>query len=248
MTLTRLTGPMPVPPGKKSPFFPFSPDGERLMFLRAVALWTDNTPLPGAEPVFQLRAPGGIFTDVKPDGKPVDITGDMTGKATCVAEGKGIFLVSVSITSLFAPASPWHIRIENTADRELRFVTVSSTNEPATRQPWIVIGDPPRGIAPTSAAEMTFNQPSDGEFLKVSNWGTGELTLLHDVGETLGDAVDSPLVLAHRPKVVAPHGVDHMIIRCTEVGFDGEIAFRFASTDERPDHGLIKIHVHVRLS
>lgn len=239
-----LTGPLPLAPGKTSPFFEFSSYGEPQMFLRAVALWTDNTPPPRPDPIFQLRAPGGIFTDVRADGTAVVVTGEeeQSGTATCVPEDGGIFLVTVVIDGgIFAPVNPWHIRIVNNAGRDLRFVTVSAVNEPATRQPWIVIGDPPTDIAPASAT-MDFDEPSDGEYLKVSNWGTGDLTLLDEIGQPVGGG-DSPFVLVHRPAVVVPHGVDHMIIRCDAAGVATDVAFRFESNDDRVEHGLINIRV-----
>lgn len=89
---------------------------------------------------------------------------------------------------------------------------------------------------------MAFDEPSDGEFLRVSNWGTKELELLDEIGKPLGGP-DSPLVLVHRPSVVALHGVDHMIIRCDSVGLATDNQFRFASNDERDNHGLINFRV-----
>lgn len=239
-----LDGPLKLAPNKTSSILTLSPSGQDVMFLRAIALWTDNTAFRGATPTFQVRAPGGIFTDVEADGQEVAVTGeeDMFGRATCLPQGDDdIFLLTVTIDSLFLGAN-WHVRIINNASQELRFVTVGAVNGPATEQPWIIIGEPPTDIAPAGAATFTFDETDDEKYVRVSNWGTGHVQLLDEIGKPIGGD-DSPLVLVKRPDTVRPHGVDHMIIRCDAVGVAADLPFRFKSNDKRDDHGLINVRV-----
>ncbi len=212
--------------------------GAESVFLRVIALWTDNTALEnGAAPTFQLQAPGGIITPVSVETENVELSGEggTAGIVNCQRFDDEIYLVTVSDINedVVGPSRNWRLRIRNNAAKALRFVWVSSDRERDTRQPWIVLGEGP-SVGP---AEVLLSHPSPGEFFTVRNWGTESLEIRDPLNSPIGGP-QSPVVLEHCPAQIAPHGVDHIVIRRgpTAVPSAVHLSHTFQTNDEHPRH------------
>lgn len=239
------TKPLPLTPGQTGPLFEFFVKvGAEEMFLRVIALWTDNTALEGAAPTFQLKAPGGIITSVNAGAGDVDLPGEggLAGTADCQRLQGDIYLVTIADINEDVTGRKWQLRIRNNADQALNFVWVSSDKERDTRQPWMVLGDPPDAPGLAGPARLSLAGASRGEFFTVRNWGTAPLEIRDAVNEPIGGP-QSPAILVSRPAQIAPHGVDHMVIRCEPVDVPAEFPHTFDSNDPEPTHKTLRIEV-----
>jgi hypothetical protein len=221
--------PLTLVPGQTGPLIKFHVPIEPVpMFLRFIALWTDNTPLERAAPTFGIKLGEGVITPVAADGTEVVIPGPKKGgTALCRRLLRDIYLLMVINHS--ESATTWKLRIKNTADETLRFVWVNSNNNDDTFQPWMALDD-----------QLSISAGSRVSFVVVRNWGTGPLTIEDRPGTPIG-APDSPVVLVHCPAEIAPHGVDHMAFSCGDVPSRRELKHTFMASDEKADHTTLRI-------
>ncbi|GHF60646.1 hypothetical protein [Streptomyces thermodiastaticus] len=228
--------PLALAPGQTGPLVEFDMPIEPIpMFLRFVALWTDNTPLGDADPRFGIKLGEGLITTVAADGTEVGIPGPKGGgSASCRRLSDGLYLLTVVNHTESKPT--WQLRIRNTADQTLRFVWVNSNVKSDTLQPWMAL-DQPLSIVGRSRPDVGRGRVG---FVTVRNWGTGTLTIDDSLGSPIGGQ-DSPVVLVHRPAEIAPHGVDHLAFDCGEVRSRMVLQHTFATNDDRTDHAALEI-------
>ena len=207
--------------------------GSEEMFLRVIALWTDNTALGGAAPTFQLKAPGGIITSVNAGAGDVEIPGEggRAATANCERLQGDVFLVTIANINEDVTNRNWQLRIKNNADQTLRFVWISADRERRTRQPWLVL---------PSSLSLAGSTPI--HFIPVRNWGTAPVTI-DDAPDTLIGGRGSPVTLVSRPVQVAPHGVDHIVVRCAPVAVPQELRHTFTSNDPDSTHATLPIRI-----
>jgi hypothetical protein len=221
--------PLTLAPGGTGPLTEFDVPIEPVpMFLRFIALWTDNTPLKGAAPTFGIKMGEGLITTVAADGTEVGIPGPKGGgTASCRRLPDDLYLLTVVNHS--ESDTTWRLRIKNRADQTLRFVWVSSNVIDDTFQPWMALDG---GLSITSR--------SPAGFVVVRNWGPGTLTIEDSPGTPVGGQ-DSPVVLLHRPMEIAPHGVDHLVFTCGEVASRRNLAHTFTTNDDKADHATLRV-------
>jgi hypothetical protein len=221
--------PLTLAPGRTGPLVEFEVPVEPVpMFLRFVALWTDNTPLEGAAPAFGVKLGDGLITPVAADGTEVGIPGPKDGgTASCRRLPADIYLLTV--VNHTESSTTWKLRITNQADRALRFVWVSSNVKDDTFQPWMALD-----------GHLSITGGGPVGFVAVRNWGTGTLSVEDGPGTPVGGQ-DSPVVLVHRPAEIAPHGVDHLAFSCGDVLSRRTLQHSFRTNDDRTDHTTLEI-------
>ncbi|MFG1953477.1 hypothetical protein [Micromonospora sp. NPDC048830] len=232
--------PLALAPGKTGPLCAFFvPIQVERTFLRLIALWTDNAALEGAAPTIQIKANDGVITSVKADAGDVDIptTDDVAGTANCRRLPGDVYLVTIA--NLPGRDTHWQLRVRNNADRDLRFVWVSSHEEEATLQPWMAVGDQ---RDETGRRVVSLVGRRTDQFVAVRNLGTRPLEI-RDMLDTPVGGQDSPVRLVSRPAVVAPHGVDHIVLRCEEIDAPLDLSHTFDANDEEPTHRTLRITV-----
>lgn len=233
--------PLALASGKTSELFRFEVFPQfGQMFIRVIALWTDNTALGGPAPTIQLKSADGVITSVKADVGEVEIPNQdgLAGVASCQGLPGDTYLVTLGEMS--DSSEPWSLRIKNNADKTLRFAWVSAPEEQNTLRPWLALGSGERdasGVAQFSVTARTVDQ-----FMPVRNWGTATATLEDVVGLPLGGQ-QSPVVLSSRPDSIAPHGVDHIGLRCEQAGSQAEFSHVFSSNDLDPAHTTLRLTV-----
>ncbi|MGW7647118.1 hypothetical protein [Streptomyces bobili] len=222
--------PLTLVPGQTGPLIEFDvPIEQQPMFLRVIALWTDNTPLRGAAPTFEIKlGERGRITAVAADDTQVSIPGpEEGGTASCRPLPDGIYLLTVINHS--ESRTTWKLRITNNADQTLRFVWVNSNITDDTFQPWMALDD-----------QLSITSRSPVSFVVARNWGPGTLTIEDSPGTPVGGQ-DSPVVLLHRPAEIAPHGVDHLAFSCGDVLSRRELEHTFKTNDDKADHTTLRI-------
>ncbi|MGG7569212.1 hypothetical protein [Streptomyces sirii] len=172
--------PLTLVPGETGPLIEFDVPIEPVpMFLRFIALWTDNTPLEGAAPTFGIKLGEGLITPVAADDTEVGIPGPKEGgTASCRRLPGDIYLLTVINHS--ESSTTWKLRIKNRADQTLRFVWVNSNITDDTFQPWMALDD-----------QLSITGRSPVSFAVVRNWGPGTLTIEDSPGTPVGGQ-DSP--------------------------------------------------------
>ncbi|MCX4966923.1 hypothetical protein OHA98_19225 [Streptomyces sp. NBC_00654] len=221
--------PLTLAPGQTGPLVDFEVPIEPVpMFLRVIALWTDNTPLNGAAPTFGIKLGQGLITTVDADGTEVGIPGPKGGgTASCQPLHDDIYLLTV--VNHTESRTSWQLRIKNKADRTLRFTWVNSNIKDDTFQPWMALED-----------QLSITGASPVGFVVVRNQGTGTLTIDDSPGTPVGGQ-DSPVVLVHRPAEIAPHGVDHLAFSCGEILSRRNLEHTFRTNDEKSAHTTLQI-------
>lgn len=221
--------PLTLVPGETGPLIEFDVPIEPVpMFLRVIALWTDNTPLEGAAPTFGIKLGEGLITAVAADDTEVRIPGPKEGgTASCRRLPGDRYLLTVINHS--ESRTTWKLRIKNRADQTLRFVWVNSNITDDTFQPWMALDD-----------QLSITGRSPVSFVVVRNQGTGSLTIEDSPGTPVGGQ-DSPVVLVHRPVEVATHGVDHLAFACGDVLSRRELEHTFKTNDDKADHTTLRI-------
>ncbi|WP_030855180.1 hypothetical protein [Streptomyces sp. NRRL S-475] len=221
--------PLTLMPGQTGPLIEFDVPIEPVpMFLRFIALWTDNTPLKGAPPVFGIKLGEGLITQVAADDTEVGIPGPQEGgTASCRRLPDDIYLLTV--TNHSESSTTWKLRIKNRANQTLRFVWVNSNITDDTFQPWMALDD-----------QLSITGRGPVSFAAVRNWGPGTLTIDDSPGTPVGGQ-ESPVVLVHRPAEIAPHGVDHLAFRCGDVLSRRELEHTFRTNDDKVDRATLRI-------
>ncbi|MFJ5774575.1 hypothetical protein [Streptomyces sp. NPDC093094] len=221
--------PLTLMPGETGPLIKFDVPIEPVpMFLRFIALWTDNTPLGRDAPTFGIKLGEGLITTVAADGTEVGIPGPKEGgTASCRRLPDDIYLLTVVNHS--ESSTTWKLRIKNRADETLRFVWVNSNITDDTFQPWMALDD-----------QLSIISGSPGGFAAVRNWGPGTLTIEDSPGTPVGGQ-ESPVVLVHRPAEIAPHGVDHLAFTCGNVFNRMNLEHTFKTNDDKADHATLRI-------
>lgn len=221
--------PLTLEPGETGPLVDFEVPIEPVpMFLRFIALWTDNTPLSGAPPTFGIKLGEGLITTVAADDTEVDIPGPKEGgKVRCQRLEDDLYLLTV--VNRTESRTTWQLRIKNKADRTLRFVWVNSNVVDDTFQPWMALD-----------GQLSILGRSLAGFVVVRNWGTGTLTIDDSPGTQVGGQ-DSPVVLVHRPAEIAPHGVDHLVFSCGDVLSRTNLQHTFRTNDDKAAHTTLQI-------
>ncbi|MEV5349979.1 hypothetical protein ACIG54_37080 [Streptomyces achromogenes] len=221
--------PLTLAPGQTGPLVDFEVPIEPVpMFLRFIALWTDNTPLNGAAPTFGIKLGEGLITTVAANDTEVVIPGPKEGgTARCRRLNDDLYLLTV--VNHTESRTSWQLRIKNKADRTLRFVWVNSNVKDDTFQPWMAVDD-----------QLTITSRSPVGFVVVRNWGTGTLTIDDSPGTPVGGQ-NSPVVLVHRPAEIAPHGVDHLAFSCGDVRSRMNLEHTFRTNDDKTAHTTLQI-------
>lgn len=221
--------PLTLAPGATGPLVDFDVPIEPVpMFLRCIALWTDNTPPNDAPPTFGIKLGEGLITAVAADDTEVVIPGVKGGgTARCRRLPDDLYLLTV--INHTESRTTWKLRIKNKADKTLRFVWVNSNITDDTFQPWMALDD-----------QLSIVSRSPIAFVTVRNLGTGTLTIEDEPGTPVGGR-DSPVVLTHRPTEIGPHGVDHLVFRCGDVFSRTELRHTFTTNDKKADHTTLRI-------
>ncbi|CAL9356422.1 hypothetical protein SUDANB145_00572 [Streptomyces sp. enrichment culture] len=221
--------PLTLEPGETGPLVDFKVPIEPMpMFLRFIALWTDNTPLNGDPPTFGIKLGEGLITTVAADDTEVSVPGPKGGgEATCRRLENDLYLLKV--VNRTESSTTWKLRIKNRASRTLRFVWVNSNVIDDTFQPWMALDSP-----------LSIISRSSSGFVVVRNLGPGTLTI-DDSPETPVGGQDSPVVLVHRPAEIAPHGVDHLVFSCGDVLSRMNLQHAFRTNDDNAAHTTLRI-------